>query len=80
MSTETTAVSPADMVYYMEGSMRKHDMVSAMHGGGVGDLFMLYNAITATGESLQCPCQVCDTGCEQRKEVNRSIAGSRMDE
>ena len=80
MSTETTEDPPADTVYYVEGSMRKLDMARATHGGGVGDLFMLYNANTATGESLQCPYQVYGTGCEQRKEVNKSIAGSRMDE
>ncbi len=49
LSTETTNVPLADMVNYVEGSMRKCDMASVTHGGGVGDLFMLYNAITATG-------------------------------
>lgn len=69
MSTETTDVPLADMVYYVEGSMRKRDMASVTHGGGVGDLFMLYNAITATGRracNVRIRCVVRDANNERR--------------
>lgn len=69
MSTETTDIPLADMVYYVEGSMRKRDMASVTHGGGVGDLFMLYNAITATGRracNVRIRCVVRDANNERR--------------
>lgn len=69
MSTETTDIPLADMVYYVEGSMRKRDMASVTHGGGVGDLFMLYNDITATGRracNVRIRCVVRDANNERR--------------
>lgn len=69
LSTETTDIPLADMVYYVEGSMRKRDMASVTHGGGVGDLFMLYNAITATGRracNVRIRCVVRDANNERR--------------
>lgn len=69
LSTETTDVSLADMVYYMEGRMQKRVKASAMHGGGVGDLFMLYNAITTTGRracNVRIRCVIRDANNERR--------------
>ena len=69
MSTETTDVPSADMVYYMEGRIQKRNKASAMHGGGVGDLFMLHNAITATGRracNVRIRCVVRDANNERR--------------
>lgn len=69
LSTETTDVSLADTVYSVEGRMQKRDQVSAMHSGGVGDLFMLYNAIMTTGRracNVRIRCVIRDANNERR--------------